>query len=169
MKCNPTRRSFITSGGTAYRTHISNIMSIIQRNWYYRRTGTLDKLLPWTEFSPRLISSLQETQPIDLPMLFTFNNFHSCYFQLSYICQPGLSVIQDSNNTCRSTSSYFTQELWHLLCDRNTTINTLLHSLLGRLLIGILLRKCYTTLFGLQESIPTKYSSGIREWHDLMV
>ena len=42
--------------------------------------------------------------------------------------------------------------------DRNTSINTLLLSLLGRLLGGILLRMCYTTMFGLQ--LPAVRGSG---------
>ena len=44
------------------------------------------------------------------------------------------------------------------VCDRNTSINTLLSSLLGRLLVGILLRKFYTTMCGLQ--LPAVRGSG---------
>ena len=44
------------------------------------------------------------------------------------------------------------------MCDRNASINTLLRSLLGLLLVGILLRKCYTTMFGLQ--LPAVRGSG---------
>ena len=94
-------------------------MSTIQGNWYYRRTGTLYRFLPWTEVSSHLIPPLQETQFLVSFMLFTFIISYSCYHNSLYICQSDLSVIQDSNDICRSSSSYFTQELWHLVCDRS--------------------------------------------------
>ena len=125
-------------------------MSTIQGNLYYHRTGTLYTFLPWTKISLHLISSLQKTQPIVLLMLFPFNRSYSCCNSSFYICQTGLSVIHDSKIFAEAQEITSHKNRDSLCVTETLPINTLLRSLLGRLLIGILLRKCYTTLFGLQ-------------------
>ena len=121
MKCNPQLRSLITLGRIAYRKFISNTMSTIQGNWYYRCTGTFHIFLPWTEIFPRLISSLQKTP-------FTF--LTSCYLLYLVIQQTSLNPLftilfslvfaQDSNSICRSSSSTS-----HKSCDTLSVIETL--------------------------------------------